>query len=368
MKKSLVTGATGFTGGHLAIALQKRGCDVRALARHGSDYGFLEERGVEIAFGDLRDPEAVDRAVKGVDRIFHIAALYRSAKHPQQAYRDINVGGTANVLRSARHYGVERVVHCSTVGVHGHVKHGPANEASPYGPGDIYQETKLEGEQLARQAFSEGLPGVVVRPGAIYGPGDTRLLKLFRAIDRGWFKMIGAGTVCYHLVYIDDLVDGILRCGEAFNALGGVYILAGEQYVTLNELVQLVATALEVPAPRGRIPIWPVMAGAGLCELLCQPLGIEPPLHRRRVEFFVKNRAFTIAKAKREIGYQPQVDLAEGLRRTAHWYRENGHLGATEQKCLSSTSSHSAHDERPPVVGAVSGGDRSAGADPRSVS
>ena len=144
--------------------------------------------------------------------------------------------------------------------------------------------------------------------------------------------MIGPGTACYHLVYIDDLVDGIIRCGENANAVGRVYILAGERYVTLNELARLVADALEVPPPRRRLPVWPVMACADVCEFLCRPLGVEPPLHRRRVEFFLKNRAFSIVKARRELGYAPQVDLAEGLRRTTKWYFDNGYLDTTRRR------------------------------------
>jgi nucleoside-diphosphate-sugar epimerase len=228
------------------------------------------------------------------------------------------------------------VIHCSTVGVHGDVGSSVADESSPYNPGDVYQRTKVEGERLAIEAFAGRVRGVVFRPGAIYGPGDTRFLKLFRAIRNRRFMMIGSGEVRYHLVYVDDLVDGILLCGAEERALGQIYILAGERPVTLNELVRLVGEAVGA-APRAlRIPLAPVRAAAWLCETVCAPLGIEPPLYPRRVDFFRKDRAFRIDKARRELGYSPAVGVAEGVRRTAAWYVDRGLL-------------------RPPAAGRASG-------------
>jgi nucleoside-diphosphate-sugar epimerase len=138
--------------------------------------------------------------------------------------------------------------------------------------------------------------------------------------------MFGSGEVTYHLVYIDDLVRGFILCGERPDAAGETYILAGEAYITLNEFVRLIAHAIGVDPPRGHLPLRPLMAAAVLCERICRPLRIEPPLHRRRVEFFVKPRAFTIAKARRELGYNPRITPEEGLRRTAEWYFAQGHL------------------------------------------
>jgi nucleoside-diphosphate-sugar epimerase len=261
-------------------------------------------------------------------KIFHVAAVYRTARHPDAYYYEVNLGGTQNVLEAARRQGVERVVHCSTVGVHGDVRDVPSTEESPLNPGDIYQRTKLAGEQAAREAFAKGLPGTVVRPAAIYGPGDLRLLKLFRTVLNGSFRMFGSGETCYHLVYIEDLIDGILLCAERPEALGQVFILAGPRHLTLRELVALVAEAVGVPPPRGRLPMWPLVAAAAACEEICKLMGLEPPLHRRRADFFRKNRAFSIEKARRFLGYEPHVDPLEGVRRTAQWYFENGHLGA----------------------------------------
>jgi dihydroflavonol-4-reductase len=325
---ALVTGATGFTGGHLTRTLRRRGWPVRALVRNPGKADALEALGVEIARGDITDPEAVDRAVAGCSHVFHIAALYREAKHPDSVYRAVNVTGTRHLLSAAARHEVDRFVHCSTVGVHGDVDRLPANEEAPFNPGDIYQETKLEGELLVKQAFEAGLPAAIFRPVGIYGPGDLRFLKLFKAIHTGRFRMFGDGQVAYHLTYVADLVEGILLCGEHPAAVGQVFILAGPRYTSINELVELVAAALDQAPPNGRLPLAPLLAAAWLCESICKPLGIDPPLHRRRCDFFYKFRGFTSDKAHRLLGYSPEVDLAEGLRRTAAWYFEQGYLRA----------------------------------------
>jgi nucleoside-diphosphate-sugar epimerase len=322
-----VTGATGFTGGHLAFRLRERGHPVRALVRAPAAARDLEAAGVELIEGDLRRAADVARAAAGVDRIYHIAAVFRTAGHPDAFYREVNLHGTENVLEAAARHGVARTIHCSTIGVHGDVKEIPCTEDSPFNPGDIYQETKLAGELAARRAFDGGLPGVIFRPAGIFGPGDLRFLKLFRMVHDRRFRMFGSGETLWHPIYIDDLVEGILLCGEHPAAVGRTYILAGERWVTLNELVLGIARAVGVAPPRGRLPFWPLAAGATLCEAVCRPLGIDPPLHRRRVAFFIKNRAFSIERARTELGFDPKVAVDEGLARTAGWYFDSGHLG-----------------------------------------
>jgi dihydroflavonol-4-reductase len=322
----LVTGATGFTGGHLALRLRKLGHEVRALVRPGSRTQHLEAAGIELIEGDLRNKRDVKQAAEGVRRIYHIAAAFRTAGHHDSFYYNVNVRGTQHVLDAARQSGVERTIHCSTIGVHGGVQEIPSTEDSPFAPSDIYQETKLAGERAVRAALDAGLPGVIFRPAGIYGPGDLRFLKLFKTVHNRTFRMFGKGETLWHPIYIDDLVDGILLCGERPEALGQTYILAGDRYVTLNELVASIARVLGIAPPRSRLPIWPLLAGAAACETVCRPFGIDPPLHRRRAAFFIKNRAFSIEKARRELGYRPRVSLEEGLRQTAGWYVKHGHL------------------------------------------
>jgi nucleoside-diphosphate-sugar epimerase len=326
-QRILVTGATGFTGGHLCQRLAVTGNRVRALVRDPARAGNLCGWGVEIVSGDLRDADALRRAVRGVDTVYHVAAVYREAKLSRREMWAINVQGTKNLLDAAMEAGVQRFVHCSTIGVHGGIKNGPANEETPYGPGDEYQESKAGAERLVLQYMVDGrIPCVVFRPTGIYGPRDLRFLKLFRAIRHRRFIMLGSGEIHYHLIYIDDLIDGILLCGTSAQSLGGIYILGGESPVTLNDLVAMIAEAIGVRPPRLHFPVAPVYFAGLVCELVCKPFGIEPPLYRRRVDFFRKNRAFDVSKAKRELGFQPSIDLKTGIALTADWYRKQGLL------------------------------------------
>jgi dihydroflavonol-4-reductase len=327
--RNLVTGATGFTGGHLARRLAACGHDVRALVRDPLRATDLEAAGIELAVGDLRDRDAVGAAMRGVDVVFHVAAVYRQAGISKATYRAVNAAAAGDIVERAAQAGARRVVHISTVGVHGHVDHPPANEDAPLKPGDIYQTTKLEGERLARAAGGRtGVEVTIVRPSGIYGPGDRRLLKLFRGVARGGpfpgLPILGRGEIYYHLTYVDDLVEGIRACGETAAAGNRTYILAGSEVTTLNELVALIADVAGVARPRLHLPVWPFWTAGALCEAVCVPLGIEPPIYRRRVDFFTKSRAFDITRAREEIGYAPEVGLREGIARTLAWYREHG--------------------------------------------
>ena len=321
----LVTGATGFTGGHLARTLAARGDTVRALVRSAAP--ALAAAGIETVPGDLRDAASIERAALGVDVVYHIAAIYRQAGLRDQEYRAVNAAAVRTVIEAAGSAGVRRVVHCSTVGVHADISHPPAAEDAPLKPGDIYQVTKLEGERIAREAAEDTeMEVVIVRPTGIYGPGDRRLLKLFRGVARGRFPILGSGNIYYHLTYIDDLVEGFRLCASVPAAAGRTYILAGAEVTTLNELVTIVAEEAHVKPPGMHLPVWPVWVAGALCEAVCVPLGIEPPLYRRRVDFFTKSRAFDISRARAELGYAPKVGLHEGVARTLAWYRSNGWL------------------------------------------
>ena len=323
----LVTGATGFAGGHLARLLAARGHHVRALVRDPDRAGDLIRLGVEALVGDLRDPTSVVRGVADVEVVYHVAALYRQVGLAIDTYRAVNATAVRDIVEAAARAGVRRVVHCSTVGVHGDIKQPPANEDAPLKPGDAYQETKLEGEQLAREAGARhGVEVTIVRPTGIYGPGDRRLLKLFRSVARRRWVTLGSGEISYHLTYIDDLVEGFRLCGEHQAAASRTYILAGGEVTTLNELVALVAEVAGAPRPRLHLPVWPFWMAAAVCEAVCVPFGIEPPIYRRRVDFFTKSRAFDNSRARSEIGYAPKVGLREGIRRTLEWYREHGWL------------------------------------------
>src|SRR5262249_5717488 len=327
MKKVLVTGATGFTGSHLCERLIREGYSVRALVRDPKGPCELRGKGLDIVVGDLRNRESLERAAEGVDVVYHIAALCRRKNVPRKEMWETNVHGTKYLLDAAIKAGVRRFIHCSTIGVHGDIKNPPANEETPYAPGDHYQESKTAGEKIVLEYMREGrLPVVVFRPGGIYGPRDLRFLKLFRPIKTGRFIMLGSGEVIYQMIYIDDLIDGIQLCAAKEEALGKIYILTGEEPTTLNQLVQVIAEVLGAPRCRLRFPVTPVYLAGFLCEVLCKPLGMNPPLYRRRVDFFRKTRCFSTLKAKTELGFFPKTDLRAGIKVTADWYREQGYL------------------------------------------
>lgn len=326
MRTALVTGATGFTGGALCKRLVQDGWSVSAFARPSGRVQQLTELGVNCRIVDLTAPQQVYEQFPNVDVVFHVAAAYRTEHADRDEFRRINLEGTRNMLEAARKRGVGRFVHCSTVGVQGHIADPPADENYRFAPNDHYQRSKMEGELVAREYFAQGLPGAVIRPAPIYGPGDMRFLKLFRSINRGVFVMIGSGEVYYHMVYIDDLVDGFLLASSHEKALGEVFTIAGPNFISLNGLITEIARVLGRPTPRFRIPVAPAYAAAVVCEKVCNLLGISAPLYPRRVEFFQMSRGFTTDKAQRMIGYQPKVDLATGLQRTSGWYRNEGLL------------------------------------------
>ena len=326
-RRTLVTGGTGFTGSHLVRSLLADGYDVRVVSRKRERAIAALGNSVDVIEGDLAHPEVAARAVAGCGTVYHLAAAFREPGIKPRRYREVHVDATKYLLEAAKAEGVERIVHCSTIGVHGHVGNPPADEMSPFAPGDIYQETKADGERLALQLQREyALPLTVVRPTGIYGPGDLRLLKLFRPIARRRFVMVGSGEVFFHMVHVRDLVQGLRLVAASDAAIGETFIIGGEEYCTVRELVTRIARVWGVAVPSLRVPAWPLYAAGALCEAVTIPFGIDPPLYRRRVAFFTRSRAFRIDKAKRLLGYRPAVPLQAGLAETAEWYRAGGYV------------------------------------------
>lgn len=325
--KILVTGGTGFTGTALVKRLSRQGHSVRILARKSSNVEAVRNDNVEFIYGDIRDSNSVRNAVAGIDYVYHLAAISRGGGISNKSYWQVNVEGTRNVMEACREMTVRKILHCSTVDVLGNILQPPADETYPYNPVDAMQKTKCEGEKIALSYHQKyKLPVVVARPASIYGPGDMRLLKLFRLIAKKKFIMIGNGRTYAHLVYIDDLINGFELCIQK-GVVGRVYTFAGNEYVTLNELAELIARELQIPLSiKMKFPVLPIYLLAAACEMICGPFGIKPPIFRRRVDFYTKNRAFDISLAINELGYQPKFDLKTEIHMNCKWYREHGYL------------------------------------------
>jgi nucleoside-diphosphate-sugar epimerase len=320
----VVTGSCGFVGARLCRELVTHGYRVRALARSSSNRKALAGLELEIVEGDIREPESLERAFQGAEHVFHIAALYREARFPDSEYWRTNHQGTINVFEVARKCGVRKVLHCSTIGVHSTIKNPPANESEPYAPTDLYQETKVAAEKSALEFFASGLiGGAVIRPAMIWGPTDTRFLKMFRGIAQGRFPLIGGGENLCHWILVDDLARAFRLAAERETATG-VYIIAGERPVSLRYTLETIAAVYGQKRSLLSIPAWPFQAAGSVVETLCRPLGIEPPLHRRRVDFFIKNRAFDCSRAKKDLGFEASQRFEDEARLVAEWYKKEG--------------------------------------------
>jgi nucleoside-diphosphate-sugar epimerase len=321
----LVTGATGFIGGHLAARLRRQGARVRALVRPGADVAGLRASGVELHYGDLRDRGSLAGVCNGVERVFHLGATQGPAPSRSELVA-INVDGTGHLCREALESGVARFVLISSGGVHRNRSGQALAEAAPLDPTSRYFESKIEAETVARAMFQgDPMRLTIVRPGAVYGPGCRRLLKLFGAVARGRFVMIGPGTRLIHPVHVDDLLDGLLAAGGS-EGRGQTFLLSGPRALTLRAWVDTIARAAGVPAPRWTIPLAPVRLAASLCEWTCRPLGIAGPLDRQRLGFFIHHRNYDLTRARRVLAYRPGIGPDEGARRTIRGYRAQGWL------------------------------------------
>jgi nucleoside-diphosphate-sugar epimerase len=321
----LVTGATGFTGSVVTDLLVSKAYRVRVLIRDESKRAEFEKHGIDVVVGELNDVGAVTRAVKGVGKILHIAALFRQAGLPASEFDRVNVQGTRNLLDRAIEAGVRRMIHCSTVGVHGHIESPPATESTPFSPGDPYQESKASGEKLFLEYVSSGrISGVVIRPAMIFGPGDTRTLKIFGPVARRRFFFVGKGDALVHFIDVRDLAESFLLAAQNEELNATSYIIAGETSLTLKEMTALTAALMGVPAPWFQLPIKPMQLLGTVCEAICTPLKMNPPIFRRRVDFFTKNRSFDISKARRELGFVPSRSLAQELVEIIDSYVEAG--------------------------------------------
>lgn len=328
--KLLVTGGTGFIGSHLAEEGRRRGAEVVVFGltdrpEEQANAALLTGMGAEVISGSITDAELCRRAARGATHIFHLAVAMREGGKSDEFFDAINLDGTRHLLQAATTQRVHRFVYCSTIGIYGHRAPGITSEDSPLSPGNIYERTKVAAERLVRD-FAENcaLPSVVLRPADVYGPRDQRLLKMFKGVSRGRFPLFGSGNGRRHMVYVDDVVSAFFKACERDEAVGEGVIVAGPRACTLRELLDEVRAATGSHRYGVRLPLAPMLGLAAVVEDVSAALAIDPPIYRRRMDFFHSDSAFDTSRAREVLDWEPKVDLREGIRRTLEDYRRSG--------------------------------------------
>ncbi len=324
-----VTGATGFIGTHFIERALAAGHTITGLYRsHGvrneARLDFLRQRGTRLARGDILDVDTLSGPMEGAQCVCHFAAAFREPGEDPNFFHRINVEGTANVARVAAEAGVKRFVHCSTAGIYGQRVDGIIDERTPIRPWNNYERSKFEGEEAVREAAqSAGMDYVILRPTAVYGPRDERLLKLFRAVAKGRFPLFGRGEGRRHMIYVTDLAEAFLRACTVPLAANQALIVAGPHAVPLRDLLHAVAQAANRRRFGPRLPLEPMLMLAAVVEDLCLKINVKPPLYRRRMDFYLNDAAFDCARAQAVLGWRPKVELAEGLAATLRALRQS---------------------------------------------
>ena len=325
--KALVTGGTGFIGSHIVENLLSRNMNVKVLVRNSSNTSRLKNREIEFVYGDVMDSASLKKCMKDIDLVFSAFGILGQWGIPEQTYWDVNTKGVKNLLESCFNSKIKQFIHISSAGVLGPLKDGTvADESFPFNPSNIYERSKCEAEKEIISYGKKGIPFTIIRPEFVYGPGDTHVLGLFKAIKAGRFVFLGNGERLLHPTYIDDLIQGINFCTDNKNAFGKIFLITGEKPITVRELANIIADELGVHLSKIKIPLFFAHTIAKVMEAAAKAAGFEPMLTTSRVKFFTENRSFSYQKARNEIGYVPAVDFREGVRRTIEWYRENRYL------------------------------------------
>lgn len=324
----LVTGATGYTGSVLVKKLLDIGVNVRAVARKSSNIAPLENLPVTWLRGEVFDDKTIRSAMEDVHYVFHVAAAFRDPKSTEQDYRNVHLKSTELIVAEAlQNPEFKRLIHVSTMGVHGHIENPPGDETSQFSPGDGYQRTKAEAEIWLKDFAKENdFPYTIIRPCAIYGPGEKRLLKIYKMATKKLFPILGQGKCWYHLVHVDDLVGAMIVAATEPRALGEAFIVGSSEPIQLEEMAAIIAREYNHKLRIVRLPIGPFFLLGDICEAICKPLKINPPIYRRRVAFYSKDRNFSTRKMREVLGYLPLYENEKGIVESARWYRDNNWL------------------------------------------
>ena len=325
--KNLVTGATGFIGSFIAEELIKRGEHVRALARKTSKTEFLKGLGAEIFQGDLNDPASINGAVKGMDKVFHSAAMVGDWVPRKGAFR-VNVDGTKELLRAALAEKVKRFIYVSTLAVLGMKDHNKTPHNAPrIKTKDAYADSKIDAEELVVEfGKRENLPFTVIRPGFVFGPRDNKVIpRIVAFLKKGRFVFVGSGRNKVNMIYVENLADAIVRASYSEKAIGQIYNITNDSGMAITDVVYMISDLWGFKKPTKHVP-------RSVAYLLCDVMEFfaritnakNPPLlNKARMKFLSLNLDFDISKIKEEVGYKPRIDMLEGLKRTKAWMEKN---------------------------------------------
>jgi nucleoside-diphosphate-sugar epimerase len=328
----LVTGGAGFLGRHLSGALTERGDEVRILDRPGAA-AAVTQPDVEVFEGDITRAESLSESIRGVEGVIHLAALSGVWRSPAE-YHAVNVLGTENVCRAALRARVKRLVHISSWTVYGMGIGRQAHEGTPLSPLDEpYSVSKMLGDRLVQRMIAEdGLPAVIIRPDTIVGPGDEQ--HVGRIADRllaGRTIIVGNGTNAMPLVYVTDVVKGLLQALDSEHAAGRIYNIGNHQPLTQQEVLGAIAAEVGASPPRLHVPYGTLYSVAAAAEAFARLTHTHPLITRLGVAIFGADNRHSIDRARRELGYAPAVNLSEGIHRTCAWYRHERRRGQVSE-------------------------------------
>lgn len=330
MPRTLITGATGFIGCRLAELWHGKGREVTATGVVRNEVeeeraAALRKAGVPLLVADLSSAEKIDEVCRDVDTIIHLAAAQHEANVSDDYFVRVNVDATGELMRRGAAQGVTRFFYASSIGVYGVNDDAMIDEKTPPSPDNAYGRSKAAAEAMLAEE-KDGVQVFIGRIGETYGPWDRRLLKLFSGIGRGRFWMVGSGGNLHQPVHVDDLALAMDRLLETPEAAGQPVILSGDDAITTREMCESIAASLGKDLSRWNMPMTPLMLAAGAMEATMGRAGIQPPLHRRRLDFFRKSLKFSTERRDALLNLPPQRSFADGARQTAAWYRDHDWL------------------------------------------
>jgi 2-alkyl-3-oxoalkanoate reductase len=326
--KTLVTGATGFLGSHIAERLLRRGDSVRALVRPTSDTSFLESLGVELVRGDVTDAPSLSPALDGIDVVFHAAALV-SDWGPWEGFRTVTINGTRNMFKAAVAAGTPRFLYVSTDAVYRYqdLRKGVTEESpleTHFGPLDYYRRSKTAAEKIAQRFQRDGHAVSIVRPALILGERDVAMLPGVVAFLKGPLSFyIGNGRNPLPYVYAGDVADLCIRAATNDLAKGQIYNAVSDEPVTQRDLFQTAAEIVNVRQPKWHMPFRLLYAITAAIEVKSRIGGWDsrPDLTRYSANDLGVERREDSSKATRELGWKPEVSLREAVTRGVGWHR-----------------------------------------------